>query len=211
MKVYRPTEAQLQNAYIVAGNEAIEAFDKLGIEFPVDKTITILVSWVNIPGDNTQRSQHWAKNMVWKSQLETDFGKSLKYTMLPEKPLKKPKVLMYGVVGSKTDLFNIGSRYKKVLDLLQIAKKSKTGKKTGGFNIIVDDKNVLPVVIEKAERVKTVTGHSRRLVVVIVWDDAEIIPVLVNEPTKVKDDNTRVDNITASKKPTKTGRHIKRS
>ena len=56
-----------------------QALDDVNATRPehVPDDATLLVSWVSLPGENTQRTGHWAKQKAWKDTLKVDSSKEV--------------------------------------------------------------------------------------------------------------------------------------
>lgn len=77
----------------------------------VPEDATLLVAWVELPGENTQRTGHWAKQKGWKDGLVEDFGACLNLQGHPG-IFERPGVHIRLDVTRKGDPNNMLSRAK---------------------------------------------------------------------------------------------------
>lgn len=108
---------------------------------------TLLVSWIDLPGDNAQRTQgHW-KAKEWKDALRRDFRRTLDAQRHPGL-LESPMVHIRMHVGAVGDERNRTGRAKFVIDRLQVRREVSFKKKNGSpglrvfgdLSIIADDR-----------------------------------------------------------------------
>lgn len=139
----------------------------------VPERATLLVAFVNLPGDNTQRGEHWAVKKRWQDAARHDM-----HLCLAQQPhpglLDEPMVYVEMHVAAVGDEWNRPGRAKFIIDRLQVRREVefvRDGKKGvrifGDLDIIRDDKalNKTNCVFEEV-RVKP----AERKVLVWVWD-----------------------------------------
>lgn len=120
-----------------------QALDDVNATRPehVPDDATLLVSWVSLPGENTQRG-HWAKQKVWKDALKADFGACLELQGYP--PMyENPAVHIAMRVTRKGDDNNRLARAKYVIDLLQEHKTRADGQRVQGLLNLIKNDDVL--------------------------------------------------------------------
>lgn len=140
----------------------------------VPEEATLLVSWVDLPGENKQRTQHWTTNRVWKKVIADDFFACVAL----QKPhmYKNPRVHIRMDVRRKGDANNMLSRAKYVIDLLQVRKDKANGTRYQGMFGLIDNDDILTDANRTIEErsVKSEASGAFRiapcLVAVWVWD-----------------------------------------
>ncbi|TDE87349.1 hypothetical protein [Deinococcus sp. S9] len=145
----------------------------------VPEHATLLVAWVDLPGDNAQRTQHWAAKRRWQEAVKDHFA-----LCLSEQPhpglLQNPQVHIQLYVAAPGDERNRTGRAKYIIDKLQVRREvsylrdGKAGTRVhGGYDLIADDKmlNDTNCVIEEI-RTKADSEHNPRRVQVWVWEAA---------------------------------------
>lgn len=145
---------------------------------------TLLVAWVDLPGENTQRTGHWAKNKIWKEGLQRDFGACLELQGHPG-TYEKPGVHIRMDVTRKGDANNMLSRAKYVIDLLQIKKERVDGQRIQGMFDLIENDDVLTnenrtveehsIKVQRSEEKDKYSREKRfapHRVTVWVWDAA---------------------------------------
>jgi hypothetical protein len=131
----------------------------------------MVMSWINIPGDNAQRQEVFA---AWKETLRADFKYMAR--LKPPHLVHNPRIHIEAYVGSASDPINRYSRYKTVIDYLQAETSYFTGDKQrfrGCLGYIDNDRNLQPEHIAFTERVTRTAdkaGYMQRKVVVYIWE-----------------------------------------
>jgi hypothetical protein len=142
----------------------------------------LLISWIDLPGANAQETadrRHWAINKAgWQTTLRNDFERSLSRIDHPG-VINNPRILILGFVGNTSDPSGKHRRYKRVIDLLQIERVDRAGRKSGCLGLIESDRHlVIPddFIRETVAKPSKANPLARRKVIVWVWeaDDAEI-------------------------------------
>lgn len=120
------------------------ALDRLHAGRPehVPEGAFMVAAFVEVPGENTQRTGHWAKNSAWKKKLVEDFTKCAELQPHPG-VLDDPRVHIQLSVLRAGDNNNRLSRAKYLIDTLQIHKKDKNGKRSQGLLGLIHDDSVL--------------------------------------------------------------------
>lgn len=103
---------------------------------------TLLVAWTNLPGENTQRTGHWALQKAWKDVLKKDFGACLEFQGHPG-TFAAPGVHVAIHCSRAGDANNRLSRAKYVLDLLQALKTDVKGNRRQGLLDLIENDDVL--------------------------------------------------------------------
>ena len=132
-----------------------------------------LCAFVNVPGDNTQRTQHWAEKKRWFDEVVQDFRLS---SNLQDHPGAFPHPLVYAVslVSRTGDDINRFGRLKKVIDTLQVPQFTVTGRsKNGGVLGLFKDDKVLKTDVSIWATEKYSKAQDRK-VMFWVWDKGEI-------------------------------------
>jgi|GEM_PF-6650332 len=158
-------------------SDLLGALDRINLDHKppfVPDDATLLVAWIDLPGDNTQRTQHWAVKRHWQEQLKTDMGDCLAAQRHPG-VLERPQVHIKLLVAGKGDERNLGGRAKYVIDRLQVrreidyVREGKRGTRVfGGFDLITDDK-VLTEQNCTIEEIRTPDAAERK-VLVWIWE-----------------------------------------
>lgn len=141
--------------------------------FVVPPTAVCLHAFVDIPGDNEQRTAFWTKNEPWKEQLKADFVASLAAQKHPGL-IQKPQVFIRAAVGGKSDPTDLSGRYKRPIDLLQLETVSKDGKHFGCLGLIENDRHlVIPHEHYEERVVKRLNedGEVARSITIWVWGE----------------------------------------
>lgn len=146
----------------------------------VPEHATLVAAWVDLPGENEQRTGHWRRNTEWKKQLLADFSETLAAQVHPG-VLERPNVHVRLDVRGLGDATNRFSRAKHPLDLLQELKVDRNGKRHQGALSLIHNDSQLGLhntVIEefRAERRETgaLTPRSGKRIVdadlrVLIW------------------------------------------
>jgi hypothetical protein len=103
---------------------------------------TLLVAWLNLPGENTQRSRHWAQNKAWKDTLKQDFAACLDFQGHPGL-LRDPAIHIALHVSRRGDDNNLLARAKYVIDLLQVCKTRVDGQRVQGLLDLIENDDLL--------------------------------------------------------------------
>lgn len=88
----------------------------------VPETALLLVAWVDLPGDNTQRTQHWAVKRRWQEAVKDHFAQCLALQPHPG-VLESPMVHVQMRVAAPGDERNRTGRAKYLLDKLQLRRE----------------------------------------------------------------------------------------
>lgn len=114
----------------------------------VPEHATLVVAWVEIPGDNTQRTQHWAAKRTWQDVVKNHFAASVEVQPHPG-ILANPQVHIQLHVRRAGDSANSYGRAKYVIDRLQRRRviTANVGGKVqervyGMLDLIEDDKDL---------------------------------------------------------------------
>lgn len=134
----------------------------------------VALSFLDLPGDNEQRGQHWAQRQAWHELMRSDFTMSLSLQRHPGL-IPSPRVQVASAVGGASDPVNLGARYKHCIDLLQLPQTSVSGRRTGLLGLIESDRTLRlgpDDFRETVVRKKDEDGLTRRFVCVYVWGEA---------------------------------------
>jgi hypothetical protein len=148
-------------------------------EFVPDHAIT-LVAWVTIPGDNTQRTQHWQVKRSWQEPVIRDFGACLAIQPHPGL-LEKPRMHIRLIVPSAGDSRNSYGRAKFLIDRLQIKREVEYRKPEGGIGIrvhgllgLIKDDRVFNDTNSSIEEIalRAKNGVNLQKAIIWIWEDA---------------------------------------
>lgn len=164
--VWRPAGARAWSAEIERA--------RLDAPFGFPPAGVVALSFLDLPGDNEQRGQHWAQRQGWHELLRSDFTTSIALQRHPGL-IPSPRVLVASAVGGASDPLNLGARYKHAIDLLQLPQTSVSGRRTGLLGLIESDRALRlgpDDFREAVARKKDGEGRTRRFVCVYVWGEA---------------------------------------
>lgn len=160
------------------------ALDEINLQRPehVPESALTLVAWVTIPGDNTQRGQHWTFKRSWQEPVIIDLGACLAIQPHPG-VIKNPGLHIRLIVPSRGDANNSLARAKFLIDKLQVRREVQYRKPEGGTGIrvhgllgLIDDDKVLTDANRTIEEVASRAMPERNLqkAILWIWDKGEI-------------------------------------
>lgn len=156
-----------------SGRFSARILDEINREFKPDYVpdyATVLVSWLRLPGENTQRTQNPFVANRWKKQIQDDFAYCL-YLQSYHGVMENPRMHSL-VLGSKGDENNRISRIKYLIDKLQIRRDivDKNGKvRVYGLLSLIEDDKVFTPENRICEERSCKTEDSK--VILWVWDE----------------------------------------
>jgi hypothetical protein len=142
----------------------------------------VLISWLSLKGDNSQRGGgRWANN-DWKITMRNDFLWCLEQRQNFSGMIKRPKLFARIYLGSKGDDTAVFGRMKYPQDLLQVPtmQHMKNGKtrQQGLLGIIQTDATLLRSdyvgIQEIAVRKKDEFGLRRHKLEYFIWEDNNV-------------------------------------
>lgn len=154
----------------------------------VPSSAVFLVSYIDLPSENEQRTGSWVLHQGWKKRLLKDFADCMNAQPHPG-VLEHPRVHIQMHVMGVGDDINRRSRAKYVIDLLQAHRLNKNGgRQKGLLGLIQDDSllddNTLTITEVRAARQNTgeVTPRSQKPIVeahtkvlVWAWEDEDVV------------------------------------
>ncbi len=168
VSIYRPQSLEDRKFELVMA--------RLEAPFGFPESGTVLISWMDCPGDNKQRSQHKRVKQNWHELVRRDFTDCMALQPHPG-VLENPKLFCWGHVGSAGDsVMNGWARYKHFVDLLQPLTLDSRERRTGCLGLIRNDKDFKlenVALRETAIRKKDENGLVHRKVILYVWEGSD--------------------------------------